>query len=197
MKVGAAKWCKEQIPHKGNDLTDEGILLLDDMELWWERQNLLWVSYNSRKKDRMGIDGTFLLHQTGAISTTFTSDWYLRKGESQDTLGEWQKKTTVRSQDQRRMLQSATHSFPSNYWRHKITKSKESNKCDLCKALWIAEGRFTTEDDLPIQTLGHIQHTCPALSEIHTLAHHRSWHIIHTELVRLASSKWEKNLHTI
>jgi hypothetical protein len=44
------------------------------MELWWERQNLLWASYNSRKKDRMGIDGTFLPHQTGAISATFTSD---------------------------------------------------------------------------------------------------------------------------
>jgi hypothetical protein len=71
------KWCKEHIPHKGNDLndiTEEGISLLDDMELWWERQNLLWVSYNSRKKARMGIDGTFLPYQTGAISATFTSD---------------------------------------------------------------------------------------------------------------------------
>jgi hypothetical protein len=59
-------------------------------------------------------------------------------------LGEWLKKTTVRSQDQRRMLQATTYTFPSNYWRHKITKKKESDRCDLCKALWIAEGRFTT-----------------------------------------------------
>ncbi len=64
--------------------------------------------------------------------------------------------------------------------------------------------RFNTEDDLPIQTLGHIQHTCEALSEIHTLAHHRCWRIIHAELGRLTSSKWrficisgEKNLRTI
>jgi hypothetical protein len=88
------------------------------------------------------------------------------------------------------MLQANTHSFPSNYWRNKITKGKESNKCDLCRALWIAEGRFNTEDELPIQTLGHIQHQCEALSELHTLAHHRCWRIIQKELGRLASSKW-------
>ncbi len=52
----------------------------------------------------------------GAISSTFTIDWYLRKGESRDKMGEWLKKATVRSQDQRRMLQANTHSFPSNYW---------------------------------------------------------------------------------
>ena len=90
------------------------------------------------------------------------------------------------------------------YWWHKITKAKESNKCDLCKALWITEGRFNTDDDLPIQTLGHIQHQCEALSEIHTLIHHRYCRIIHAELGRLTSSKWrfvcingEKNLKTI
>ena len=102
------------------------------------------------------------------------------------------------------MLQANTHSFPSNYWRNIITKGKDVNKCDLCRALWIAEGRFNTEDELPIQTLGHIQHQCEALSELHTLAHHRCWRIIHAELVRLATSTWrficingEKTLKTI
>ncbi len=108
-------------------------------------------------------------HQIGSISSTFTSDWYLRKGESRDKMGEWMKKATVRSQDQRRMIQANTHSFPSNYWRNKITKGKESDKCDLCRVLWITEGRFNTEDELPIQTLGHIQHQCETLSEAHTL----------------------------
>ncbi len=123
----------------------------------------------------MNIDGTFRPHQDGATSATFTSDWYLRKGESRDKMGEWLKKKTVRSQI------SAT-------------------SAELC----IAEGRFNTDDELPIQTLGHIQHQCEALSEIHTLAHHRCWRIIHAELGRLASSKWrfvcingEKNLKTI
>jgi hypothetical protein len=64
--IGEAKWCKEHIPRKGNDLndlTDEGISRLDDMELLWENQNLLWVCHTSRKKDRMNIDGTFLPNQ--------------------------------------------------------------------------------------------------------------------------------------
>jgi hypothetical protein len=52
-----------------------------------------------------------------------------------------------------------------NYWRHKIRKAKESDRCDLCKALQIPEGRFTTDDNLLPQTLGHIQHECEALSE--------------------------------
>jgi hypothetical protein len=88
------------------------------------------------------------------------------------------------------MLQAISHSFPSNAWIHRITKGKESNKCDLCKALWIKENRFTTEADLPEQDLGHVQHTCEALAEAHTAAHHRCWRLIHGELARLASSKW-------
>ena len=142
LEIREAKWCKEHIPRKGNDLndlTDEGISLLDDMELWWGKQNLLWVCHTPRKKDRMNIDGTFLSHQKGAISGTFTRDWYLRKGASRDKMGEWLKKTTVRSQDPWRMLHANTQSFPLNYWRHNITKVKESNRCDLWRALWIAE----------------------------------------------------------
>ena len=83
------------------------------------------------------------------------------------------------------MLESITHCFPSNFWRNTITNSKESDKCDLCKALWLSQERFTTESALPIQTLGHIKHTCETLSELH-----RCWCLIHGELSHLASSKW-------
>ncbi len=102
------------------------------------------------------------------------------------------------------MFQAITNSFPSNYWRHKITKGKESDRCDLCKAPWIEEEKFTTDDNLPIQTLGHIQHMWETLSTIHTLAHHHYWSLLHTNLARLASSEWgfiwingEKNFRTI
>jgi hypothetical protein len=112
--------------------------------------------------------------------------------------------TFVRYQDQRRMLQSIRHCFPSNFWRNKITNGKESDKCDRCKALWISQGRFTTESALTDQTLGHIQHTCEALSEIHTMAHHRCWRLMHGELSRLAFSTWrficinnEKSFRTV
>ena len=128
----------------------------------------------------------------------------MTEGESRDKLGEWLKKMQVRYQDQRRILQSNIHCFPSNFWRNKITNGKESDKCDLCKALWMSQGRFTTESALPVQTLGHIQHVCEALSEIHTMTHHRCLCLIHTERSRLASSVWrficinnEKSFRTV
>ena len=91
LEIGAAKWCKEHIPRKDNnlnDITEEGFSLLDDAELWWEKQDLLWSCHVSRTKDRVNNDGSFWLQQNGAISSTYTSDWD---------------------------LQVNTHSFPSNY----------------------------------------------------------------------------------
>ena len=173
MAIGAQKWCKEHIPRNGHDLTEEGQILLEDPELWLDHSTFLWECHASRKRERTTEDGTFLLHNKGAITSTFTGDWLLTKGESRDKLGEWLKKTQVRHQDQRRMLESVMHCFPSNFWRNKITNNKESDKCDLCKALWKSQGRFATEGALPIQTLGHIHHTCETPSELHTMTHHR------------------------
>ena len=101
--------------------------LLDDMdmELSWEKQNILWVCQTSRKKDRKNIDGTFLLYQKGPISTTFTIDWYLHKGENRDKMGTWLKKKTVRCQDQWRILQVNTHIFRSS---HRTTVDTISQK---------------------------------------------------------------------
>jgi hypothetical protein len=114
------------------------------------------------------------------------------------------KLTSVRSQDQRRMLQANSHTFPTNVWIHKITKGKASDRCDLSKSLWIVEVRFSTEKDLPEQTLGYIQQTCEALSADHIDAHHQCCRLIHGELARLTVPEWkflyvvgEKCLQTI
>jgi hypothetical protein len=128
-----------------------------------------------------------MTHQKGPITSTFIGDWFLREGQGRNLLGEWMKLTSVRSQDQRRMLQTNSHTFPTNAWIHRITKGKESDRCDLCRALWIEEGRFRTENDLPEQTLGHIQHTCEALSAEHIDDHHQCWRLIHGELARLGT----------
>jgi hypothetical protein len=145
------------------------------------------VIHESRKRERINEGGSFIPHQKGPITSTFTADWFLREGDGRELLGEWMKLTSVRSQDQRRMLQANSHTFPTNAWIHKITKKKESDRCDLCMALWLAEGRFKTEKDLPEQNLGHIQHTCEALSAAHIDAHHQCWRLIHGELARLAA----------
>ncbi len=56
--------------------------------------------------------------------------------------------------------------------------------------MWVSQGRFSTEKALPVQTLGHIQHTYEDLSELHTMVHHRCWRLIHGELSQLTSPKW-------
>jgi hypothetical protein len=202
---GAEKWRKEHIPRKGKgNISAEGQELLEDKEIWANETALHGAVYESRKRERSNEDGLFMPHQKGPITSTFTADWFLREGQGRELLGEWMKLTSARSQDQRRMLQANSHTFPTNAWIHKITKGKESDRCDLCRALWTAEGRFRTEKDLPEQTLGHIQHTCEALSAAHIDAHHQCWRLIHGELARLAAPEWkflcvsgEKCLQTI
>ena len=155
--------------HFGRRTGDTG-----DKDIWGNRTALLGVTHESRKRERSSEDGSFLTQQKGPITSTYTADWFLREGEGRELLGEWMKMTSVRSQDQRRMLQTNSYTFPAtNTWIHKITKRKESDRCDLCKTLRITEDRFTTEKDLPEQDLGHIQHTCETLSTAHIDFHHQ------------------------
>ena len=91
------------------------------------------------REERIHEDDTFMHHQRGSITSTYTTDWFLREVEYRRKRGDWLKGTSVKSQDQRRILQEITHNLPSNVWIHKITKGKESNKCDLYKALRIKE----------------------------------------------------------
>ena len=77
--------------------------------------NLLIGMYASRKREHTTEDDTFLLHNKGAITSTFTGDCLLTEGESRDKLGEWLKKMQVRHQDQRRMLESIMQCFPLNF----------------------------------------------------------------------------------
>jgi len=140
------------------------------------------VTHESRKRERSSEEGSFVHHQKGPITSTYTADWFLGEEQGRELLGEWMKMTSVRSPDQRRMLQANSYTFPTNAWIHKITKRKESDRCDLCKALRITEDRFTTGEDLPKQDLGHIHHTCETLSAPHTDAHDQCWRLIHGEL---------------
>ena len=139
------------------------------------------------------LDSVFFF--TNNIWTPFTEDLIVESHSllsHKKKLGEWMKMTSVRSPDHRRIpLSTTSHTFPSNTWIHKITKGKESDRCDLCKVLWLEEDRFTTEKDLPEQTLGHIHHTCEVLSSAHMDTHHQCWCLIHGELTRLSSPEWK------
>ena len=135
------------LPTLCGNISGEGQELLEDKEIWGNETALHGAIYEFRKRERSNEDGLFMPYQKGPITSTFTADWFLREG----------------------------HTFPTNAWIHRITKGKESDRCDLCRALWIAEGRFRTEKEFPEQTLGHIQHTCEALSAAHIDTHHQCW----------------------
>jgi hypothetical protein len=87
LETGSPKWYKEHIPDKGNELTDEEISLLDDMEMWWVKQNLLWVYHNSRKKDRMNIDNSPISRSVEDVPSEYTQ-LSIKLLETQDHKGE-------------------------------------------------------------------------------------------------------------
>jgi hypothetical protein len=132
---GAEKWQKEHMPRKGNgNICTEGQELLEDKDIWGNETVLHGVIYKSRKRERSNEDGLFMPHQKGPITSTFTADWFLREGQARELLGEWMNLTSVRSEDQRSMLRANSYTFPTNAWIHKITKGKESDRCDLCSS---------------------------------------------------------------
>ena len=64
--------------------------------------------------------------------------------DRRELLGKWMKLTSLRSPDQRRMLQANSHTFPTNAWIHKITKKKESDRCDLARLSTLGNLLFPT-----------------------------------------------------
>jgi len=78
---GEEKWCKEHMPRKGKEpISEEGQNLLDDPDRWCDRASLLKECYEPRKRERTHEDGSFMHHQKGSITTTYTTDWFLREG---------------------------------------------------------------------------------------------------------------------
>ncbi len=65
LEIVSQKWCKEHMSSHGNDLTEEGQILLEDPELWLDRSTFLWECHASRKREHTTEDDTFLLHNKG------------------------------------------------------------------------------------------------------------------------------------
>ncbi len=96
------------------DISEEGQEMMEDIYICRYKTFLLSKEcYESRKRERINEDDSFMSHMKGTITLTYTSDWFLREWDGREILGEWMKKTSVRSQDQRRMIKSTSHSFPS------------------------------------------------------------------------------------
>jgi hypothetical protein len=81
---------------------EEGQELLDNKDKWENETTLLEGIHESRKRERTNDDGSFMPHWKGQITSTFTTDWFLREVEGRELLGEWMKLNSVRSQDQKK-----------------------------------------------------------------------------------------------
>jgi hypothetical protein len=80
---------------KGNrfNISAEGQELLEDKEIWGNETALHGAIDESRKRERSNENGLFMPHQKGPITSTITADWFLRKGQGRELLGEWMKMT--------------------------------------------------------------------------------------------------------
>jgi hypothetical protein len=124
---GAEKCRREYMPKKGKgNISAEERELLEDKELWGNETSLRGAIHDSRKRERSNEDDVFMPHQRGPITSTFTADWFLREGQGRELLGEWMKKTAVKSQDQRRMLQANSQKFPTNSWILRDIRSRKA-----------------------------------------------------------------------
>ena len=66
---GEEKWSREHIPRKGKgDISEEGQELLEDKDKWWDKTSLLKECYESRKRERINEDDSFMSHQKGPIT---------------------------------------------------------------------------------------------------------------------------------
>jgi hypothetical protein len=64
---------KEHILRKGiGDISQEGQELLEDKDKWWDKTSLLKEFYESRKRERINQDDSFMTHQKGPITSTYT-----------------------------------------------------------------------------------------------------------------------------
>jgi len=52
-------------------------------------------------------------------------------------------------------------------------------------------GATTTEEDLPIQTVGHITGYCLGQTDAITAAHHSAWKTLHSGIAQAAPKGWE------
>jgi hypothetical protein len=63
------------MPKKGQrNISAEGQEVLEDKEIWGNETTLRGTIHDSRERERSNEDGSFMPHQKGPITSTFTAD---------------------------------------------------------------------------------------------------------------------------
>ena len=114
----------------------------------------------------------------------------MREPSCRQAISKYLKSSSERTEDKRRLIQIITNSFPANAFTSKFKKGK-SNRCDICRRALQATGASTTEEDLPIQTVGHITGYCLGQTDAITTAHHSTWRTLQSGIAQAAPKGWE------
>jgi hypothetical protein len=61
----------------------------------------------------------------------------------------------------------------------------------ICRRTLQATGATTTEEDLPIQTVGHITGYCLGQTDVITAAHYSTWKTLHSGIAQAVPKGWE------
>jgi hypothetical protein len=89
-------------------------------------------------------------------------------------------------------MQIITNIVPVNDFTSKFKKNNnKSNRFDICRRTLQATGATTTEENLPIQTVGHITGYCLGQTDAITAAHHSVWKTLHRGIDQTAPKGWE------
>jgi hypothetical protein len=105
-------------------------------------------------------------------------------------ISKYLKSSSERTEDKRRLIQIITNNFPVNAFTSKFKKGI-SNRCDICRRALQATGATTTEENLPIQTVGHITGYCLGQTDAITTAHHSVWKTLHSGIAQADPKGWE------
>ena len=105
-------------------------------------------------------------------TTSWSTDFLVRTGESREELGKWLKNRAVPWKRRRRLIQVVTDTFPCGGWLHKIGR-RATAECELCRrSKENSEGG--AQGVVPTESIGHIQSAgCAGQSEAVTAAHNK------------------------
>jgi hypothetical protein len=180
------RWKKINFP-KAKPPTSEGLRAFQD-HTWKDKKR--WLEYILKNhQDTHPLPTTSYSPFIPATSTK-TTDFFIREPSCRQAISKYLKSSSERTEDTRRLIQIITNSFPTNAFTSKFKKGK-SNRCDICRRALQATGATTTEEDLPIQTVGHITGYCLGQTDAITAAHHSTWKTLHSGIAQAAPKGWE------
>jgi hypothetical protein len=184
--TSTTRWRKINFP-KGRPPTSEGLRVLQD-HTWKDKKR--WLEYILKKHQDTHPLPTESYAPIVPATSTKTTDFFIQEPSCRQTISKYLKSASARTEDKRRLIQIITNSFPVNALTSKF-KTGKSNRCDICRRAIQATGATITEENLPIQTVGHITGYCLGQTDGITAAHHSTWRTLQSGIAQAAPKGWE------